>query len=75
MAYKCENCTKGILHGHRVSHAKNRTNRVFKPNLQYAKIDLNGRSVRMRLCVKCMRMLKKITTRDLKVKETANVAV
>ncbi|HCS78193.1 TPA: 50S ribosomal protein L28, partial [Patescibacteria group bacterium] len=30
---KCANCGKGIMIGHRVSHAKNRTRRIFKPNL------------------------------------------
>lgn len=48
---KCENCGKGVMYGHNVSHAKNRTRRLFKPNLQKFK--------GMRLCVKCLRKLKK----------------
>ncbi|MCL4354343.1 50S ribosomal protein L28, partial [Patescibacteria group bacterium] len=31
MAMICDNCKKGIMHGHNVSHSKRRTNRIFKP--------------------------------------------
>ena len=58
MAMKCENCGKGVMYGHNVSHAKNRTNRVFKPNLQTARIVIEGVGRRMKLCVKCLRMFK-----------------
>lgn len=47
---KCENCGKGIMYGHNVSHAKNRTRRIFKPNLHSFK--------GMRLCTKCLRKIK-----------------
>lgn len=60
MAFKCENCTKGIMYGHNVSHSKRRTNRTFKPNLQMARLEVNGRMVRARLCTKCIKLGKKI---------------
>ena len=56
--YRCFNCGKGIMVGHEVSHAKNRTRKVFRPNLHAAKIEVNGRSMRVRLCTKCLRLLK-----------------
>ena len=56
--YKCFNCGKGIMVGHEVSHAKNRTRKVFKPNLHMAKVVINGKSMRVRLCTKCLRLLK-----------------
>jgi len=41
-----------------VSHAKNRTRKVFKPNLHRKRIIVEGRSMRVRLCTKCGRKLK-----------------
>ena len=58
MAMKCSNCVKGIMYGHNVSHAKNRTTRVFKPNLHSARIKVGSNYVRMKLCTKCLRMYK-----------------
>ncbi len=59
MALKCYNCDKGVMYGHKVSHAKNRTKRLFKPNLHYARIMDGGTSTRVRLCTKCLRRYKK----------------
>ena len=58
MAMKCENCLKGIMYGHNVSHSKRRTNRVFKPNLHFQRVIVDGRSQRIKLCTKCVRLLK-----------------
>lgn len=55
----CANCSKGVMYGHNVSHAKNRTNRIFAPNLHPARVTIGGVLKRVRLCVKCLRMLKK----------------
>jgi len=55
---KCDNCGKGIMYGHNVSHAKNRTRKIFKPNLHRARILVNGINKSMRLCTKCLRQLK-----------------
>lgn len=56
---KCANCGKGVLYGHNMSHAKNRSNRTFVPNLHPVRIMINGATKRVRLCVKCLRMAKK----------------
>jgi ribosomal protein L28 len=47
--------------GHNVSHAKNRTRKVFKPNLHNARILVGSNYKRMRLCTKCLRLLKAAT--------------
>ena len=59
LGMKCANCGKGVMYGHNVSHAKNRTNRVFAPNLHMTRVLVNGVLKRMRLCTKCLRKLKK----------------
>ena len=59
MALKCDNCGKGVTHGHFVSHAKNRMNRTFRPNLQRATIVVAGVKKKMMLCASCLRTLKK----------------
>ena len=56
---KCANCGKGVMYGHNVSHAKNRTKRLFAPNLHFARVEIAGVFKRFRLCTKCLRMLKK----------------
>lgn len=56
---KCQNCGKGKMIGHAVSHAKNRLRRVFKPNLHQANIVVGGIKKKMLLCSKCIRSLKK----------------
>ena len=60
MAMKCMNCDKGVMYGHNVSHSKRRTPRVFKPNLHSARIETTTGFVRLKLCTKCLRMIKKI---------------
>ncbi len=62
MARVCDNCKKGIMYGNNVSHAKNRTKRIFAPNLHVARIMINGIKKKMRLCTKCVRMLKRKPT-------------
>jgi len=56
---KCFNCGKGVMYGHNVSHAKNRTRKIFKPNLHSAKIMVGGVNKRVKLCTKCLRSLRK----------------
>ena len=60
MAMRCDNCGKGIMIGHNVSHSKRRTAKTFKPNLHSAKIVVNGISKKYKLCTKCLRMLKNV---------------
>jgi len=71
--FKCFLCGKGIMVGHNVSHAKNRTRKVFKPNLHPARISVNGTIMKVRLCTKCLREVKGKNKRSLKAAEKAKV--
>lgn len=72
--FRCYNCGKGIMVGHNVSHAKNRTRKVFRPNLHPARIIVDGTSMKVRLCTKCLREVKGRSTRILKAKKEAEVS-
>lgn len=71
MAMICENCKKGVQYGHNVSHAKNRTRKIFKPNLHTTKILVNGSLKKMKLCVKCLRQIK----RKISLKKVLEVSI
>jgi len=51
----CAVCGKTQQHGHNVSHANNKTNRVFKPNLQSISIITDGSKKRALVCTRCIR--------------------
>ncbi|HXC77110.1 MAG TPA: 50S ribosomal protein L28, partial [Candidatus Acidoferrum sp.] len=55
MAKRCAICGKEPQYGHHVSHAKNRVNRRFMPNLQMGRVTVGGRQVRARVCTRCLR--------------------
>ena len=55
MSRVCEVCGKGPSYGHNVSHANNRTKRVWYPNLQRVRVLRNKNVVRMRICTRCIR--------------------
>lgn len=58
---KCEHCGKAPTVGRNVSHAKNRTPRLFRPNLQkVSTMDARGKMVQKTLCAKCIKALSKI---------------
>lgn len=59
MALLCDYCGKGIMYGNKVSHAKNRSKRTFKPNLHAKKVKVGTRTVTARLCSSCIKMLRK----------------
>ena len=53
---KCEYCEKRRQVGNNVSHANNKTKRVFKPNLQKVRVQLpDGTVVRQHVCTRCIR--------------------
>jgi len=60
MAMRCINCNKGVMYGHNVSHAKNRTRKIFKPNLHSARITVGTVKKTVRLCTKCLRTVKRV---------------
>ena len=51
---KCYVCTKGIAFGNNVSHANNKTRRVWKPNLQVARIVIDGKITKVKVCTRCL---------------------
>ena len=55
MAKVCEICGKGRVVGNNVSHANNKTKRIFYPNLQNIHIVVGGTSKRIRVCTRCIR--------------------
>lgn len=70
MAYICDNCGKGIIHGRQSSHGRGvagkrwkkraqKTPRLFKPNLQKIAVFLNNKASQMRLCASCISKFRK----------------
>lgn len=57
MARVCDVCGKGPVVGNNVSHAHNKTKRVWYPNLQKVRtIDKKTKAVkRIRVCTRCLR--------------------
>lgn len=51
---KCFSCGKGVTFGNNVSHANNRTRRVWKPNLQVARVVVDGTIRKVKVCTRCM---------------------
>ncbi len=52
---KCDICGKGPMVGHHVSHANNKTKRVFKPNIKKIRARVNGSVKRINICTRCLR--------------------
>jgi large subunit ribosomal protein L28 len=57
MARRCELTGKGVLRGHNVSHANNKTKRTFEPNLCQVTLtsDELGQSFRLRITAHALR--------------------
>jgi len=55
MSRICEICGKGPSFGHNVSHANNKTRRMWYPNLQRVRVLKNNNVVRMKICTRCIR--------------------
>ncbi|MBH0192579.1 MAG: 50S ribosomal protein L28 [Nitrospira sp.] len=55
MALQCELCQKKPTSGNNVSHANNKTRRVFNPNIQTVRAIVNGAHRRIRVCTRCLR--------------------
>ncbi|MDA0799285.1 MAG: 50S ribosomal protein L28 [Chloroflexi bacterium] len=51
----CSICGKRRRAGKNVSHSNRHTNRWFLPNVQKAKIFVDGRTQRVSLCTRCLR--------------------
>lgn len=81
---KCFNCGKGIMVGKQHTHHpgvagkrwKKRaptTQKIFKPNLHAARIEFNGIKKKIRLCTKCLRLLKGVSKKNQKLEIAENV--
>ncbi|NIM52901.1 MAG: 50S ribosomal protein L28 [Gemmatimonadales bacterium] len=55
MARVCDICGKGPKFGHHVSHANNKTNRRWYPNLQRIRALVDGEVKRLRVCTQCIK--------------------
>lgn len=55
MSRRCELTGKGVLVGHKVSHSNIKTRKFQEPNLQEVRASVNGRTVRVRVCTRCIR--------------------
>jgi large subunit ribosomal protein L28 len=55
MARACQICGKTRSVGHNVSHANNKTKRVWQPNLQRARAIIAGTVRRILVCTRCLR--------------------
>jgi len=59
MARRCALTGKGVLFGHNVSHANNKSNRRFLPNLQNVSFlsEALGRTISLRLSTRAIRTI------------------
>lgn len=57
---KCYSCGKSRIFGNSVSHAKNHSNRSWKPNLQRYTMVVKGETKRVMMCTRCLRTLAKV---------------
>ena len=55
MARRCEICGKGTITGHTISHAHNRTKRVWKPNIIKVRALVGNTKRTMKICTSCLR--------------------
>lgn len=70
---ECYHCGKGIMYGRSHTHHRGvaggrwkkraqKTQRLFRPNLQPVTILEQGKEVRVKLCMKCLKRVKKDIT-------------
>jgi len=55
VALMCEVCQKKPVSGNNVSHANNKTRRVFNPNIQTVRAVVGKSHKRIRVCTRCLR--------------------
>lgn len=55
MSRRCDLCGKGTTFGNTVSHAKNRTRRVWRPNLLSMKTMIGGTVLSVKVCTRCLK--------------------
>ena len=55
MARACEICGKQRSTGNSVSHANNKTRRLWRPNLQRVHAKVGGGATHLLVCTRCIR--------------------
>ncbi len=57
MSRVCEICGKGPVVGNNVSHANNKTKKIWYPNLQKMRVldQETGAKKRVKICARCLR--------------------
>jgi large subunit ribosomal protein L28 len=55
MSRVCDLCGKGPTTGNKVSHAKNHSRRIWRPNLKKVKTVIDGTTVTLKLCTRCLK--------------------
>ncbi|MHB1927034.1 MAG: 50S ribosomal protein L28 [Leptospirillum sp.] len=55
MADSCAVCGKTKVVGNQISHSHRVSKRIFKPNLQNVRAQINGQAKRIRVCTRCIR--------------------
>lgn len=55
MSQRCDVCGKAPMAGHTVSHANNKANRVWNPNLQRVRALVSNRVKNLDVCTKCLK--------------------
>ncbi|MEL3906742.1 MAG: 50S ribosomal protein L28 [Treponema sp.] len=55
MARRCDICGKGPMSGNTVSKSLNHRRRVWRPNLIEVKTEINGRTLTVKMCSRCLK--------------------
>ena len=55
MSQQCEVCDKKPQSGNNVSHANNKTRRVWKPNLKKLRVVMKGSIKTVKVCTRCLK--------------------
>jgi large subunit ribosomal protein L28 len=60
---QCDICGKVPTSGHNVSFSHRVTNRKWRPNIQHARLSINGQVRKVNICTRCLRTLQKPPTK------------
>jgi len=52
---KCSVCGKGPAFGHHVSHANNRSRKIWRANIKSVRVAAGGSARRIRVCTRCLK--------------------
>ena len=55
---RCEITGTGLISGNKISHSHRLTRRVWKPNLQVATININGKPIKVKVCARTLKKLR-----------------